>query len=324
MYGITETTVHVTYRPLSVDDATGCGGSRIGQVIPDLQLYVVGERMRLVPAGVEGELYIAGAGLARGYMKRPALTAARFLPNPFAANPGERLYRTGDLARWRGASDLEYLGRIDQQVKVRGFRIELGEIETTLAEHPALHDSIVIADRRDADDCRLVAYVVPKVKPAPSNGDLRAFLAKKLPDYMIPAAFIAIDAIPLNANGKLDRAALPSPARVRPELHDDYVRPRSSLEEVLASHWASVLGLDRAGVYDNFFELGGHSLLMTRLAAQLQDIFPTRTPMLTLLFQNPTVASLAEAVTANNAAPQDTETVAQLWQRVNSLSDEEV
>ena len=324
MYGITETTVHVTYRPLSHADAVSDGGSRIGRAIPDLQLYVLDEHLCLVPMGVAGELYVGGAGLARGYLNQPALTASRFLPNPFAGREGGRLYRTGDLVCWRAGGDLEYLGRIDQQVKIRGLRIELGEIEAALSEHQDLQSSIVVVDQRSAVDSRLVAYFVPRLMPAPSSGDLRAFLARKLPGYMIPAAFVALDAIPLNANGKLDRNALPTPAQSRPELYEEYVGPRTSLEEVLALHWSSVLGLDRTGIYDNFFELGGHSLLLTRLAAQLQDIFPTGTPMLTLLFQNPTVATLAEAIAANNTAPQDAEEVAQLWQRVQSLSDEKV
>ncbi len=324
MYGITETTVHVTYCPLSQAEALGAGGSRIGRAIPDLRAFVLDEHLRPAPTGVEGELYIAGAGLARGYLNQPSLTALRFLPNPFAARKGERLYRSGDLARQSTTGDLEYLGRLDHQVKVRGFRIEPSEIEAALAEHPDVQDSIIVPDQRGRDGCRLVAYVVPRLASAPSGGELRAFLARKLPDYMIPASFVRIEAIPLTVNGKLDRGALPAPARVRPELREDYVSPRTSLEEVLASHWASLLDLDRIGIHDNFFELGGHSLMLARLAAELQDIFPTSTPMLSLIFQNPAVAGLAESIAACNAAPEDAETVARLWQRVQDLSDEEV
>ena len=214
MYGITETTVHVTYRPLSAKDLDS--GCVIGAPIPDLQLYILDARRQPVPIGVVGEIYVGGAGLARGYLNRPELTAERFIPNPFNPEPGARLYKSGDLARFLPGREIEYLGRADQQVKIRGHRIELGEIESALAQHPAVDECIALAREEGLGDKRLVAYVVP-VRPsgptttAPLPGEMRAFLQAKLPDYMVPSAFVMLQAIPLTPNGKVDRRALPAP-----------------------------------------------------------------------------------------------------------------
>jgi amino acid adenylation domain-containing protein len=239
-----------------------------------------------VPIGVPGELYVGGAGVARGYLNRPELTAERFVEDPFA--PG-RLYRTGDRVRWMADGTLEYLGRLDEQVKIRGFRIELGEIEARLAEHPEVREAVVLAREDVPGDRRLVAYVVGAVEA----DALRAHLRQSLPEYMVPGAFVALDALPLTANGKLDRKALPAPELASAE--DRYVAPRTPVEEVLAGIWAEVLRLERVGVTESFFDLGGHSLLATRLVSRVRVVFGVELA-LRALFEGPTVAELAKAV----------------------------
>ncbi|WP_420895036.1 non-ribosomal peptide synthetase, partial [Sorangium cellulosum] len=240
MYGITETTVHVTYRPLSSSDLEGGSSSPVGRPIPDLQVYVLDGSKQLLPVGVPGELYVGGAGVARGYLNRPELTAERFIQDPFRGEPAARLYRTGDLGRWLPDGELEHLGRIDHQVKIRGFRIELGEIESVLAQHPAVRDAVVIAREDAPGDKRLVAYLVAREAPLPTVSELRSHVQSKLPEYMVPAAFVELSALPLTANGKLDREALPAPGQQRPELQHSYVAPRTPEEELLAEIWAEV------------------------------------------------------------------------------------
>jgi acyl carrier protein len=239
-----------------------------------------------VPVGVAGELYIGGIGLARGYLGRPGLTAERFVPSPFAT--GERLYRTGDLARWRPDGTLDYLGRSDHQVKIRGFRIELGEIEAALLAHAGVAQAAVIA-REDAVGKRLIAYVAGGAQAPLEIGELRRHLQLTLPDYMVPAAFVPLDALPLTPNGKLDRNALPAP-----EWHSeaDYVPPRNPVETVLAGLFAQLLGLERVGINDNFFELGGHSLLAMQLITHVRAALGVSLP-LRVIFIAPTVAELA-------------------------------
>ncbi|HEX6747845.1 MAG TPA: non-ribosomal peptide synthase/polyketide synthase [Longimicrobium sp.] len=292
MYGITETTVHVTYRPLGREDVFGGSGSPIGVRIPDLRLYVLDPARRPVPIGVPGELYVGGGGVARGYLNRPELTAQRFVQNPFG--PG-KLYRTGDRVRWLADGTLDYMGRLDEQVKIRGFRIELGEIEVRLAEHPEVREAVVLAREDVPGDRRLVAYVVGEVEA----GVLREHLRRELPEYMVPAAFVSLDALPLTPNGKLDRKALPAPegdayARGR------YEAPLGEVEAALAGIWAEVLGVERVGRWDHFFELGGHSLLAIRLIERMRraglyvDV--------RALFTTPVLADLALAV--GGASPE--------------------
>ena len=271
MYGITETTVHVTWRPVTREDVER-GGSPIGVPIPDLSLHLLDANLEPVPAGVPGELFVGGAGVARGYLGRPGLTAERFVPDPYATEPGARLYRSGDLALRRADGETEYLGRADQQVKVRGFRIETGEIEAALAAHPAVAGAAVIAREDVAGERRLVAYVVPRAgAPEPAPAALREHLAASLPDYMLPAAFVALDALPLTENGKLDRRALPAPEDAGAAVAAaPYAAPRTPVEAALAEAWREVLGVERVGIDDNYFALGGDSIRSVRLVAAVR------------------------------------------------------
>jgi amino acid adenylation domain-containing protein len=291
MYGITETTVHVTYRPVTIADLKGVTGSLIGVPIPDLQVHILDQRSQPVPIGISGELYVGGAGVARGYLNRPELTAERFVPDPFSDRRGARLYKSGDMARYLPNGDIEYLGRIDHQVKIRGFRIELGEIEALLGEHPLVQEKVVLARDDVVDDKRLVAYIVPRGEVTDINS-LRRYLRKKLPDYMVPSAFVMLDGMPLTPNGKIDRRALPVPGRGRPDLETAYVAPRSELEHFLTDLWREVLGIEGIGIRDNFFELGGDSLkgavFVNRLQAALGEYV-----YIVALFDAPTVADLA-------------------------------
>ncbi len=306
MYGITETTVHVTYRPIGMAELERNAGSVIGEPIPDLQLYVLDPQLVPVAAGDVGEIHVAGAGVSRGYLNRPDLTAERFFEWTSPAGESVRLYKTGDLARPLPDGDLEYLGRSDHQVKIRGFRIETGEIESVLARHPEVRACAVIA-RNDRDgDARLVAYVVPAAERMPAQAELREHLAASLPDYMIPSAFVALAALPLTENGKLDRRALPAPATARPELATAYEPPVGTLEATLCEAFGDLLGIDTVGRHDNFFELGGDSMLATRLLQRIAKgreaggVIPTAT-----LFHNPTPASLAASLEGRSGADID-------------------
>ncbi|MGW6916117.1 non-ribosomal peptide synthase/polyketide synthase [Kitasatospora sp. NPDC054939] len=294
MYGITETTVHVTYAAL---DRTGTSAGRIGAPLPDLRTYVLDDGLRPVPPGVPGELYVAGPGLARGYLNRPGLTAGRFVADPFGP-AGSRMYRSGDVVRRAADRSLRYVGRADQQVKVRGFRIELGEIEAALAGHPGVAQVAVLARQDRADDTRLVAYLVPASGATPRPADLRGHLAERLPEHMVPSAFVVLDALPLTANGKLDHRALPAPD---PAPASPGRAPRTPQEQVLCELFAEVLGVASAGVEDGFFDLGGHSLLATRLAARIRATLGVEMPLRTL-FEAPTPAGLAAALVAAGPA----------------------
>jgi amino acid adenylation domain-containing protein len=320
-YGPTECTVVATLCELVVSSASSAGSASsasspgangpcamaamdglrevpIGRPIAGTRAYVLDARLEPAPVGVPGELYLAGAGVARGYLNRPDLTAERFLPDPFATAAGAagaRLYRTGDLVRWLPSGLLEFLGRTDRQVKVRGFRVELGEIEAALAEHPAVREAAVLAREDPPGERRLVAYVSPHPGRDAAAGELRAFLAERLPEHLVPAAFVALAALPLNASGKVDRRALPAPDASRPELAGTYVAPTTPAEEGVAAIWCEVLGLERVGIHDDFYELGGHSLLIPQVMHKLRRDFQVEVPLRTLA-EETTVARLALTV----------------------------
>ncbi|MBW4457213.1 MAG: amino acid adenylation domain-containing protein [Nostoc indistinguendum CM1-VF10] len=295
-YGPTEATVGVLIYPIKGEPIRDKSETvPLGRPLANTQVYILDNHLRPVPIGVPGELYIGGAGLAWGYLNRPDLTAERFILNPFSQKTEARLYKTDDLVRYLPDGNIEYLGRIDQQVKIRGFLIDLGEIEAVLGQHPALQEAVVMAREDVPGNKRLVAYVVPHLKSAPTFSDLRRFLKKKLPEYMMPATFVMLQALPLTPNGKVDRRALPAPNTDRPELQEAFVAPRDTLELQLAQIWESVLDVRPIGVTDNFFNLGGHSLLAVRLMAQIHQQFGQNLSLATL-FQAATIEQLASTL----------------------------
>ncbi len=267
----------------------------IGRPIANTRVYLLDKHLRQVPIGIPGELFIGGVCVTRGYLKRPDLTAERFLPDPFSDEAGARMYRTGDLSVYTPTGEIQFLGRLDNQVKIRAFRIELGEIETALAKHPGVKAAVVIV-RDDLPSGRgLVGYIVPSQAPAPSTSELRRFLLEKLPDYMVPAAFVMLDAFPLSQAGKADRRALPAPRWDRPELDASFLAPSTSVEKVISDIWASVLAIPQVGIHDNFFELGGHSLLATQIISRMREVFRLDLPI-RYIFEHPTIAGLSSLV----------------------------
>ncbi len=299
-YGPTECTVLATAAAVPAE-ADGSVVPTIGHPIDNLQVYLLDRHLELVPPGVPGELCIAGAGVAQGYLNQPELTREKFVPNPFGKTPGELLYRTGDLARHRADGSIEFLGRLDHQVKIRGYRIELGEIEAALQRLPAVRECVVVAREDTPGEKRLVAYVVPAAG-SPAAADLRAALAQDLPAHMLPAAFVCLDRLPLTTNGKIDRRALPAPETSAPAAAPAEAVPRTITEEVLAGIWCDVLHVPSVGLRDNFFELGGHSLLVTQVLARVQQAFHLELP-LRHAFEAPTVAELATII--ENALVED-------------------
>jgi hypothetical protein len=323
LYGPTETTIYSS-SGVYLRDSRGRSVS-IGKPIANTQIYLLDRQLQPVPIGVAGELYIGGAGVARGYLNRPDLTAEKFIPDPFRSAPGARLYRTGDLARYLPDGSIECLGRIDHQVKIRGYRIECGEVESALRQYPAVREAVVVAQEESSVASigpvrRLVAYVVAAQNLVPSAHELRAFLKHKLPEYMLPSAFVLLEAFPLMPNGKLDRAALPPPDQSRPDLKN-LVPPRTAVENALAQIWKDVLELDEIGIHDNFFEIGGHSLLATLVLSQVRHVFQVELPMRTL-FDRQTVCELANAITDLQGDAVVAEITDALLE-IESLSDEE-
>jgi amino acid adenylation domain-containing protein len=303
MYGITEITVHATYREITREDIDTGRGSLVGRGLPDLCVYLLDRHGEPVPVGVTGELYVGGAGVARGYWNRPQLTAERFLRDPFVADPQARMYKSGDLGRWLPNGEIEYLGRNDFQVKIRGFRIELGEIEAKLAKQPGVQDAAVIAREDTPGDKRLVAYFTALDGQVFSAATLRDALAKELADYMLPSAFVQLEQLPLTTNGKLDRKALPLPDQASVAAQR-YEAPCTDMEVAIAAIWSALLGLERIGLNDNFFELGGHSLLLTRLHNQFGERYGDGLS-LKQLFAAPTIreqAALIASITGDSAA----------------------
>jgi aspartate racemase len=289
-YGPTENTVVSTWTHVTEGDHSS--PPPIGRPVFNTQIYVLDAHRQPAPIGVPGELYVGGAGLARGYLNRADLTADRFIPNPFSQKPGARLYKTGDLARLLPDGNIEFLGRFDNQVKIRGFRIELGEIEAVLGRHAAVRECVVVAREDRPGEKRLVAYVVPNKDRDAKTRELRSFLKRELPEVMVPSAFVALNDLPLTPNGKIDRRVLPKPEQARPNFDETFEPPREGLERRLAAIWEQVLGVQPIGVRDNFFELGGHSLLAVRLIAQIEEMTDQNLPLATL-FQAPTIEQLA-------------------------------
>ncbi len=281
----------------------------IGRAIANSTAYILDPALRPVPVGVTGDLYTGGDGVTRGYLGHAALTAERFLPDPFSDRPGARMYATGDQARALTDGTIEFLGRRDHQIKLRGYRIELGEIEASLGQHPAVADTVLLAREETPGDKRLVAYVVPGDGEPPTSAELRSFLKDRLPDYMVPAAYMVLDSFPLTTNGKVDRRALPAPEASRPELDADFVAPEADVERTIATIWAQALGLERVGVHDNFFDLGGHSLHLITVHGRLTSELGTDIPMVDL-FRFPTVSALAQHLSEggeeDKPAPEDT------------------
>ncbi len=301
LYGPTESSIDATHYACS-RAALSALQTRvtvpIGKPLSNVSVYVTDEKLRPVPIGVAGELCIGGVGLAHGYLNRPDLTAEKFIPDPFSREHGARLYRTGDLARYASEGDIEFMGRLDHQVKIRGNRIELSEIEAVLTQHELVNAAVVIVRSDEPGEQRLVAYVVPQQADEEERlpvSSLHRHLKEKLPDYMIPAAFVMLKALPLLPNGKVDRRALPEPEAVRPELEQEFVAPRTPVEELLAGIWSQVLNIESIGVNDNFFELGGHSLLVTQIVTRARAAFKIDLPLRSI-FDHQTIAQLAEAV----------------------------
>jgi amino acid adenylation domain-containing protein len=294
VYGPTETTTFASWYRVQ-DVAADSTTVPIGRPIANTQLYILDGDLQPVPIGVAGELYIGGVGLAHGYLNRPELTAGKFIPNPFSTERGTRLYSTGDRTRCLPDGNIEFLGRFDDQVKIRGYRIELSEIETVLGQHPSVRQVVVLAREDSPEDKRLVAYVAVASSSSPSTSELRTFLQRKLPEYMVPSAFILLESLPLTVTGKLDRKGLPAPDQSRPEPEHTYTAPRTPVEELLANIWAEVLKLDKVGIHDNFFDLGGHSLLAARLISRIRDAFRIELPLRNL-FEAPTVAGLVAQI----------------------------
>src|SRR5918998_5008401 len=297
LYGPTETTIWSTARQVSSHPIISIQDTfeSIGRPIANTQVYLLDRYLHPVPIGVPGELYVGGAGLARGYLNRAELTAERFIPHPFSEVPGKRLYRTGDVARYLPDGNIEFLGRIDHQVKVRGFRIELGEIEACLGRHPGVREVVVLAREDSPGEKRLVAYVVGKEGAVPSGSELRGLVRERLPEYMVPSAFVGLPALPLTPNGKVDRKALPAPEGR--EVAEGYVPPCTPTEELLAGIWGEVLHLERVGRHDSFFALGGHSLVAIQVVSRVRDTFGVELPV-RCVFESPTVAELSAAVEA--------------------------
>jgi amino acid adenylation domain-containing protein len=320
-YGPTENTTFTTWYDAQESDI-GARMIPIGQPLSNTEVWVLDQQSRMVPVGVPGELCIGGDGLARGYIGRPELTAEKFVPHPYSRHLGARLYRTGDLVRYREDGNIEFLKRMDQQVKVRGFRVELGEIESTLNQYRAVMESIVV-DRKDSSgDIRLIAYFVPEVGVEPTSLELLTFLQEKLPSYMLPSAFIAIKEIPLTPNGKVDRRALPAPEQIEVSTAG-FIAPRTEMEQLVAEIWCEILGITQVGADSNFFDLGGHSLLATRVMNRIRERCGVELP-LRVLFEFPTVVSLAAKL--DDARPKETELsrILDILVNMENISEEEV
>ena len=310
LYGPTEGTIISAATPLRRGAAYDW--QVVGRALPGVGLYVCDAGGNLLPDGVQGELWIGGAGVGRGYLGRAELTAEKFVPDPFAGEAGARAYRTGDRVRRRADGELEFLGRVDAQVKIRGFRVEPGEVEAVLLEQEEVREAVVTVREDTPGQRRLVGYVVAEEGVEVTTGELRARLSTRLPEHMVPGAIVVLERLPLNANGKVDRRALPAPERSREQ---PYVAPRTAMEELLAEIWAEVLGTERVGVEDNFFELGGHSLLVTQVVSRIRGTLGIELPLRTL-FEQPTVEALARTVEDRLIGDVDAEQMVEYLERL--------
>ncbi|MGK7948456.1 MAG: amino acid adenylation domain-containing protein [Xenococcaceae cyanobacterium] len=320
VYGPTENTTFSSWY-LVEEVPLGMTNLPIGKPIANTQIHILDRYLQLVPIGVPGELHIGGVGLAQGYFNRPELTAEKFISNPFSQKEGVRLYKTGDLARYLPDGNLEFLSRIDHQVKIRGFRIELGEIESVLAQHSQVREAVVITREHPSSSKSLVAYIVSEQDSLMAS-ELRNYLKDRLPDYMIPSAFVQLEALPLTPNGKVDRLALPAPERTDRITKSILVAPRNSTEEILAIIWAEVLGIKQVGVYDNFFEMGGHSLLATQVVSRVREAFSVELP-LSSLFETSNLADLAELIVSQQLQNAERDSLEQILAEFEELSSEE-
>ncbi len=320
LYGPTEASIDVTaWECRSDSDRTIVP---IGQPIANTQVYILDGDLNPLPIGVVGEIYIGGDGVARGYLNRPELTAEKFIPDPFSNEPGARIYKTGDLARYLPDGNIDFLGRTDHQVKIRGYRIELGEIEAVLAQHQAVQSSVVVVREDAPGDKRLVSYVIGRPEESFDAAEARKYLKQKLPEYMIPSALVLLDELPLTANGKVDRKALPAPDQTRRQWEGTYQAPRTPTEETLVAIWGEVLKLAKIGIHDNFFELGGHSLLATQIVSRMRRAFSIELP-LRRLFESPTVAELAVIITESQAKRVSEADLAAFLHNVEAMTEEE-
>jgi amino acid adenylation domain-containing protein len=294
----------------------------VGRPIWNTQIYIVDERMEPVIIGAPGELYIGGEGVARGYWRKPELTAERFVPDPHGLSPGSRLYRTGDVARYREDGKIDFLGRKDNQVKIRGYRVELGEIESELSQHPGVKEVVVAVWDRAGAGKRLVAYLVVEKDKEVSISELRSYLSERVPAYMLPSSYVMLEEMPLTGNGKVDRGKLPEPEPLRPALEQKYEAPETATHQVIAGIWEEVLGIERVGIKDNFFELGGHSLLATQVISRVRDAFQVEIALRNL-FESPTVEGLIEKMIQHEPQSGSLEEIARIWQEVERLSEDE-
>ncbi len=322
-YGPTETTVGVLTRDAEQTIPSYSATVPLGRPLGNIKAYVLDEHLNLAPTGAPGEIYLGGAGVSRGYLFRPELTAEKFIPDRFNLEPGRRLYKTGDLGRHLPGGEIEFLGRIDHQVKLHGFRIELGEIEAALAAHDSIAESLVLM-REDNGEQRLVAYVVAReLDHANLTSELREFLRERVPEYMVPSFFVTLDQMPLTTNGKIDRARLPAPDQAQSDNRKPFVAPRTPLEEMLAGIWSERLSVARVGVEDNFFDLGGHSLLAMQLISQLHELFRVELPLRSI-FAAPTITQMAAEMIARETKPGQVEKIAAALKRIKRMSADDV
>lgn len=322
-YGPTETVVGCCVYEVR-DDESARGAVPIGRPIANAQIYILDDNLRPVGVGMRGEIYIGGEGLGRGYINQPARTAERFIPDPFSRREGDRLYKTGDIGRFIADGNIEFLGRIDSQVKVNGFRVELEEVSSALIELPSVGDAVVLVQERGPADKRLIAYVVANSPARPSATELRESLANKLPVYMLPSHFVFLDKLPLTRNGKVDREALAMADVERPELQPSFASPRTPLETSIAEVWASTLGVKQVGINDHFFDLGGHSLLATQIVSRIRDGYDVDIPLSWFFTEEPTVAKLCEAIQESLIEQAEADDLASALAELGELSDEEV